>query len=41
MYGAETAREVIARSQVDYRAKYGDLEQTLDKALAMFDAGEE
>ncbi len=41
VYGAETAREVIARSQVDYRAKYGDLEQTLDKALAMFDAGDE
>ena len=41
VYGAETAREVIARSQVDYRAKYGDLESTLDRALAQFESGDE
>lgn len=34
VYGAETARDVIARSQVDYRAKFGDLERMLDTALA-------
>ncbi len=33
VYGAETARDVIARSQVDYRAKFGDLERMLDEAL--------
>ncbi len=33
VYGAETAREVIARAQVDYRARYGDLERMLDEAL--------
>lgn len=37
VYGAETARDVIARSQVDYRAKFGDLEHMLDEALAMSD----
>ncbi|MCC6652878.1 MAG: inorganic pyrophosphatase [Candidatus Eisenbacteria bacterium] len=41
VYGAETAREVIARSQVDYRAKFGDLERTLDKALSQFDSPDE
>jgi inorganic pyrophosphatase len=33
VYGAETARDVIARSQVDYRAKFGDLVGMLDEAL--------
>ncbi len=37
VYGAETAREVIARSQVDYRAKFGDLERMLDEALSPLD----
>ena len=27
------AREVISRSQVDYRAKFGDLERMLDQSL--------
>lgn len=35
VYGAEMAREVISRSQVDYRAKFGDLERMLDEALGM------
>ncbi len=34
VYGAATAREVISRSQVDYRAKFGDLERMLDDALS-------
>jgi inorganic pyrophosphatase len=33
IYGAQTAREIIARSQVDYRAKFGDLQAALDQAL--------
>jgi inorganic pyrophosphatase len=37
VYGAQTAREVIARAQVDYRARYGDLERMLDSALGAFD----
>lgn len=38
VYGAEAAREVIARAQVDYRAKFGDLERMLDEALSDEDA---
>ncbi len=38
VYGAETARDVIARSQVDYRAKFGDLERMLDDALGPSEA---
>jgi len=34
VYGAETARQVIVSSQADYREKFGDLEHTLDRALA-------
>lgn len=41
VYGAETAREIISRSQADYRAKFGDLERTLDKALSLFDSADE
>jgi inorganic pyrophosphatase len=37
VYGAEMAREVISRAQVDYRAKFGDLERMLDEALGTFD----
>jgi len=33
VYGAEVARDVIARSQVDYKAKFGDLVGMLDEAL--------
>ncbi len=33
VYGAETAREVIARAEVDYRGKFGDLQRALDDAL--------
>lgn len=33
VYDAATAREVISRAQVDYRAKYGDLERTLEQVL--------
>ena len=39
IYGAQTAREVIARSQTDYRAKFGDLEAALDAALGADDDG--
>ena len=39
VYGAQTAREVIARSQTDYRAKFGDLEAALDAALGAGDDG--
>ena len=35
VYGAEMAREVISRSQVDYRAKFGDLERMLDESLGI------
>jgi len=41
VYGAETAREVISRAQVDYRAKFGDLERMLDDALSPLDALDE
>ena len=34
IYGAATAREIISRAQVDYRAKFGDLQAALDSALA-------
>jgi len=34
LYGAETAREIIGRSQVDYRARFGDLVRMLDDALS-------
>ena len=37
VYGAQTAREVIARAQADYRAKFGDLEAALDSALGADD----
>lgn len=33
VYGASVAREVVARAQVDYRARFGDLERGLDDAL--------
>ena len=33
VYGAATAREVIARSQADYAEKFGDLQRALDDAL--------
>jgi len=33
IYGASVAREVISRSQVDYRARFGNLERGLDAAL--------
>ncbi len=39
VYGADTAREVIRRSQADYAAKFGDLQRALDQALAGFDEG--
>jgi inorganic pyrophosphatase len=37
VYGAQTAREVIARAQADYRAKFGDLQAALDSALGSDD----
>ena len=37
VYGAEMAREVIRRSQEDYREKFGDLQGALDDALTAFD----
>jgi inorganic pyrophosphatase len=39
VYGAQTAREVITRSQADYRAKFGDLQAALDAALGADDDG--
>jgi inorganic pyrophosphatase len=39
VYGAQTAREVIARSQADYRAKFGDLQAALDLALGADEDG--
>ena len=33
IYGAATAREIVSRAQVDYRAKFGDLQAALDSAL--------
>jgi inorganic pyrophosphatase len=37
VYGAQTARQVIARAQADYRAKFGDLQAALDAALGADD----
>jgi inorganic pyrophosphatase len=33
IYDAATARQVVERAQVDYRAKFGDLERTLEGVL--------
>lgn len=33
IYGASVAREVISRAQVDYRARFGNLERGLDDAM--------
>lgn len=37
VYGAATARDVIARAQADYREKFGDLQRALDDALGADD----
>jgi inorganic pyrophosphatase len=39
VYGAQAAREVIARAQADYAAKFGDLQAALDSALGSDDDG--
>ncbi len=35
LYGASVAREVISRAQVDYRARFGNLERGLDEAMRL------
>jgi hypothetical protein len=40
LYGAEIAREVIGRAQVDYRARFGNLERTLDESFRALNGDE-